>query len=471
MTRYLRQIAVWALVVLGLAGGALAFLQARAAKRIADPDAARKAGGPIPVRTDKVVESQVDQVIGATAITAPSFTANILIGASRGLKSGEPISDIYLKEVFVRDGAEVHKGQALFELEDGPYQQVLVQSKADLAYRQAELTRVQKLAAFNEEIRKLELESAKSNLDFRTQDLARRKVEYEALLRLNTSNLVAASDFQIFDAFSKYYQARFDKSEAELKLESAKKALAVGKLKDEQNVAKATNDVERAKLDVVVRIRDVDRCKIRSPLDGYVNVVSVVQLQEVSISQVLTQVFQLDPILLRLDFPQGRLDELKIGQSAEVTLDCYPQETFTGKVVRILPQANAQLRVIPVEVEVPNPKGRIKAGINGYVRVRVPKKARTVPATAVLQLEDKKMVFRIEQDEQKQARARMREVHTGHLVANGIVEVVSGVEPGDEVVIFHNFYPNARSLTTGNGYLQDDDLVDTNWRKWVRREH
>src|SRR5438045_8328617 len=58
------------------------FFRADHAKDLADPDRARRDGRPIPVRTDRVREATVEQVVGATAVTVPSATAVIRVGAS-----------------------------------------------------------------------------------------------------------------------------------------------------------------------------------------------------------------------------------------------------------------------------------------------------------------------------------------------------------------------------------------------------
>jgi len=193
--------------------------------------------------------------------------------------------------------------------------------------------------------------------------------------------------------------------------------------------------------------------------------VSIVPGQVVTSGTQLTQVFKLDPIYLRMDFPQERLDDLYLGQEADVVLDSFPKETFHGKVLRISPQVNSALRVLPVVIELANPTNRIKTGISSYVRLKVRKKALTVPATALLQQEGKSMVFRVEE-----GRARIREVETARLAEMGSVEVRNGLTSGDEVVIFHAFYAYWGNLTGKNAYLQDNDRVDVDWRKWTRRQ-
>jgi hypothetical protein len=97
--------------------------------------------------------------------------------------------------------------------------------------------------------------------------------------------------------------------------------------------------------------------------------------------------------------------------------------------------------------------------------MRVTSKVTTVPATALFEHGNKAMVFRIED-----GRARAREVHTGPLVETGLRRVIDGLTMGDEVVIFHRFYRHAGSLTAHNSYLQDNDLVDADWKRWTRRE-
>ncbi len=180
----------------------------------------------------------------------------------------------------------------------------------------------------------------------------------------------------------------------------------------------------------------------------------------------LTQVHKLDPLFVRMDYPQERIDEVYVGQQAEVVLDSLPKETFYGTVIRISPQVITALRVLPVVIKLSNPGNRIKSGITSFVRLKATRRVTVVPGTAVIQHVSKAMVFRIES-----GRARIREVRTGYVIQTGMLEVREGLAPGDEVVVFHNFYhTKEKDLAGGYGYLQDNDPVDVNWRKWAERE-
>ena len=369
-------------------------------------------------------------------------------------------SALVLKSVRVREGDQVAKGQLLFTIDDAPFQEIQKQNEAALAAAKTELELVMKQNSYHRQTRELLMASAKAEYDFRVTDLAVRQKEYKALLGLRDAKL-----FELYDAESKYMEAKFNRDEARRHVKRAEIANEVGELRDTEDLAKAKQGLESALAGLALARRDVERCQVTSPIDGVSERVDLAPGQAVQADAELVKVVRLDRIHARLDYPQDRLDELKLGLKAEIVLDAYPKETFTGTVIRISPQVNPHLRVLPVVAEISNSDHRIRAGISGYARLRFTKKIAAVPEAALIEDGARSAVFRIEE-----GRARMREVRTGALFDNGVREVQSGLAPGDEVVIFHNFYRHTQVLARRDCYLQDNDLVDVNWRKWVRRE-
>jgi RND family efflux transporter MFP subunit len=451
---------VLAVVLLGTAVGCavLAFRDARRAKSLGDPAAARSQGRPIPVRTAAVEESEIEHVIGATALTSASETAVIQLGATNGFRR----TDLVLQTVHVYEGDYVEQGQTLFTLKDETYRAVLRQAEAALTAAETYLTQMQKQVTYSRQIRELELESAKSEMEYRQKDLEVRKKELDALggLRLQQS----VSLFTMLEATAIYYKAGYERKAASWRLRRAEVDLQMVLLQNQSNLTKAQSELETARMEVRVAKRDVERCQITSPIAGFVTRVDLVPGQVLAVNVPLVQVLRLDPIHVRVDFPQERIDEIAVGGTAEAILDSSPRDTFSGEVIRIAPQVDPKLRVLPVVVRVGNPRNRLKAGVSGYVRIRMRKRVCVVPAVAVIEHEGKAMVFRVEE-----GRARLRGVRTGAPMENGMVEV-EGLKAGEEVVVFHNFYRHPGELTRGNGYLQDNDPVDTNWKKWTRRE-
>lgn len=443
------QAAVMALLLVATAGAAWAYIRVDRIRDHADPDRARKKDLPIPVRTVVVAETEVDEPVGGTAITAPSQVANIQIGASRGFTW--VVSDIRLKAVHVWNGAPVRKGEVMFEVEDALFNEVLKQAQSEFSSASSNLAQKKEAVVNNETKRKLELTSAETELHYRVVDLDNRKHELDTIKKLQVSR--TATDFQLYDIMSKFEKAGFDRSEAERRLEKARDEMKVGPLTDKAELDSAQAKFDKASADLALAKHDMERGQIRSPIDGFVDVVTVVPGSEVPVSQPLTKVLKLDPVFVVMDFPQERSYDVAVGQKAEVVLDSNPKETLEGKVVRILPQANPQLRVLAVTIEVPNPGNRIKADVSGYARIWVKRKAATVPAAAVIRQGDKAMAFVV-----KDGRAHIRAVRAGLPGRVGELAVADGLAAGEEVVVFNQYY------------LQDNDSVDTDWRKWARRD-
>jgi RND family efflux transporter MFP subunit len=219
-------------------------------------------------------------------------------------------------------------------------------------------------------------------------------------------------------------------------------------------VKQAEVAVETAQLELSLAKRDLQLCQVASPINGVVEEMNVVPGMRIGGGVAVAVVHQLDPIYVQMDFPMERIDSLKLGQMAEVTLDAFAQETFTGKVIRIAPIVSTKTRVLPVMLEVPNADNRIKAGISGYVRIKSAKSdVPTIPSVAVIKKQQKAMVVCIEDH-----RAKIREVRTGNLTDNGEIEILEGLNNGDEVVVF------------GQDSIRENDLVNVDWRQWTRRE-
>jgi RND family efflux transporter MFP subunit len=449
-------VAVAAIVLIAAAiiAGRL-LLEARQARNLADAGRARDRGRPIPVRTVQVEQSPASKVIGATSLTVPSRKASVLTEAGRRIPSfggGYELGGLMVKKVLVRHGDPVRVGQVLVELQDKYYsssakgwEAVKAAAVKEVAYRE------QALAA-NQAVRELDVAKAEAEVKFRTVDIDSRTKIHDALEKLSKTG--AASLINFYEACTNLARTEFGMAVARLDVVRAKTNLTIGLLNDQFELAQAVARRDEA-LAVLEQIQwSAEACRLRSPLDGFVGEVKIVPGEVVEAAAPLMQVFQLDPIWVRMDFPQERIGELAVGQTAEIVIDSYPRETFPGKVVAIMPEARPETRVLPVFIEVSNPGCRIKAGVSGFTRLSVATKPTTaVPAVAVMQDKERATVFCVEN-----GHARLRPIRPGHMLDNGMLEVESGLSRGEQVVIF------------GHVDLRDGDAVDTDWRKWTRRE-
>ena len=94
---------------------------------------------------------------------------------------------------------------------------------------------------------------------------------------------------------------------------------------------------------------------------------------------------QLDPIYVDFPVPEQSIAELATGQSVEVTVDAWPDQPFTGKVVSLDARVSAETRNLVVRAEVKNDAKRLKPGMFANVAVLVGKAQSlvTLPRTGV----------------------------------------------------------------------------------------
>jgi RND family efflux transporter MFP subunit len=83
----------------------------------------------------------------------------------------------------------------------------------------------------------------------------------------------------------------------------------------------------------------------------------------------LLSVVGLDPLVVAVYVTEQDYARLHAGQAVALATDAYPGEEFTGHVARIAPVFAPESRQARVELEVPNPDGRLRPGM--YVRARV----------------------------------------------------------------------------------------------------
>ena len=131
------------------------------------------------------------------------------------------------------------------------------------------------------------------------------------------------------------------------------------------------------------------------------------------------------------DVYENDLDAVRVGESADIRPNAYPNKALKGRIDNILPTLDPNLRTAKVRVEVPNP-GILRIGmfVTATFYGKQPETRAAIPATAILHLHDREWVY----TPIGGGHFKRLEVVTGNMLPNNMQEVVSGLKPGDKVV-------------------------------------
>jgi cobalt-zinc-cadmium efflux system membrane fusion protein len=129
--------------------------------------------------------------------------------------------------------------------------------------------------------------------------------------------------------------------------------------------------------------------------------------------------------------PESYIRFVQRGERVEINLVAYPGETFQGRVSRIADTVDAQTRTVKVQAEMDNRSERFRPEMYGSIHhIESTAPITVVPFAAVFQDGVRTVVF----VEQAPGRFEERNVSIGKR-AGDVVRIVSGVKPGDSVVV------------------------------------
>ena len=131
------------------------------------------------------------------------------------------------------------------------------------------------------------------------------------------------------------------------------------------------------------------------------------------------------------DVYENDLPRVHVGDPAEITLNAYPDKIMTGRISNIGAVLDPSIRTAKVRIEMRNP-GMMRLGMFVTATFRGVKKEMrtTIPASAILHLHDREWVY-MPTDGKK---FRRLEVVGGEMLPNQMQEIVSGLQPGQQVV-------------------------------------
>lgn len=133
---------------------------------------------------------------------------------------------------------------------------------------------------------------------------------------------------------------------------------------------------------------------------------------------------------LEADLDEQNLTVARVGEAVPVVIDALGTSSISGKVMQIVPAANPDSRTFTIKIELP-PTAQIRSGLFGRALfARGQRDAILVPNTAVLTHGQMQSVYVVGPD----SIANLRYLTIGS-TADGSVEVLSGLSPGERVIL------------------------------------
>jgi RND family efflux transporter MFP subunit len=170
---------------------------------------------------------------------------------------------------------------------------------------------------------------------------------------------------------------------------------------------------------------------VRAPFSGIVAELLVSTGDDVNKGTLVATVVRIDPLRVQLTVPEQYLAQVAEGQPVRLSVDAYPNETFSAKVRFVSPALKTDQRALTVEAVAPNTDGRLKPGLFATALLQQPHPAPALllPASAIETVAGTPRVYVVAGDKVEE-----RIVTTGEKVGDRM-EIVSGVKAGERVAI------------------------------------
>jgi membrane fusion protein (multidrug efflux system) len=235
--------------------------------------------------------------------------------------------------VAVHDNQHVHRGDLLFQLDDQPLRIALKEAEAKLALARMQISAAK--SAYRHQL--AETDVARGTLAYQRHELERQQ-------HLAQSGITSHAQLD---------QTQHSADEAQQNVaaeeQQAGSYLAVlggtpdAPLEAHPMVMQAQAALDKAKLDLTYT-------SVFAPDDGVVTKVEQLQVGNyISPAVELFTLVSTRNVWIDANFKEDQLAHMRPGQSAEVTIDAYPDRRFKARVVSLSPGTGSQFSVLPAE--------------------------------------------------------------------------------------------------------------------------
>jgi HlyD family secretion protein len=343
-------------------------------------------------------------------------------------------------------GERVTRGQLITTLSSDSVEQNVQSAQLNLDKARASLDAARASQASSAAQRASSVVSARSSVTQAEQSLADAQRTLSGQRQLAAIGALSAS--ALADAQSAVTKAQQSVDSARASLSSALTQQQTGASTDAQNLRSQALAVQQAQDSLDAAAQDRTDLKVYAPMSGVVSTVTATEGAVVTSGASILTLIDDTTLNLPVQIDETEIAGVKVGQRADVTLDAFDGQTFSGKVVRVSPGAtqSSGISVFTATVQLTNPDEQLRAGMTAEAEiVQSEAQGLLIPSKAVQTVRSRSYV-------QTPAAApgaepeRVR-VETGATDGTNTI-VTDGLSAGQEVVV-----PGAtrRAGTSGTG--------------------
>ena len=183
-----------------------------------------------------------------------------------------------------------------------------------------------------------------------------------------------------------------------------------------------------------------------SPASGYLRDIKVRQRSRINAGITAMRVDSLTALWLDSEVFESQLPWIHMGQRVTAKFAAFPGRTFNGKVIFVDAFENRQNHTTAVRIELPNADGKLRPGMYSLadIQTRPIGRAILIPRRAVINTGTGEIVF-VESSKGRFDPVAVRTGFTGGTGLRRVVQVISGVRPGQKVVTSGQFMIDVES--------------------------
>ena len=338
---------------------------------------------------DAAVNGRVVAAISPTLYAPAAGTVTLNVKAGDTVKKGDVLAEVEspdLNDQFKREQSTYEQMQAEVER-----QRILARKQKLLAQRDADTAEIERVSA---------------------------QRTYDRIEKAGLAGVVAKNDFMKAEDALRSAQVRAKHAAQAAELESEDVVL---ELRTKQS------QLERQRLTMEYAKRRVDELKVRAPVDGFIGSLAIANRSVVPANTALLTLVDLSVLEVELEIPESYATDLGIGMTAEITT---PEGKAAGKLSALSPEVVRNQVLARVRFDGKQPAGlRQNQRLTARVLIEEKPDVLMLPRGSFVENEGGRAAYVMDGSV-----AVRRPIQLGATSVSA-VEIVSGLKPGERVVI------------------------------------